>query len=150
MKYHWEFIHFYARLSGPQCVSTFFSFVLQWHHNGHYCASNHQLHHCLLKRLFRPRSKNGHLRMADPGRYCSHNKTRASCGVMSGEVKLGEADYTVIWETLLFMSNILCQISWKETFDAYNPFKAFCCWKMRKTFATNVFFCEYVKTRDLC
>ena len=25
---------------------------------------------------------------------------------MFGEVKLGEADYTVIWETLLFMSNI--------------------------------------------
>ena len=50
---------------------------------------------------------------------------------MSGEVKLGEADYTVFWETLLFMSNILCQISWKGPFDAYSLFKAF---------ATNLFF----------
>ena len=39
---------------------------------------------------------------------------------MSGEVKLGEADYTVFWERLLFMSNILCQISWKRPFDAYS------------------------------
>ena len=46
---------------------------------------------------------------------------------MFGEVKLGEADYTVIWQTLLFMSNILCQISWKGPFDAYSLFKAFCC-----------------------
>ena len=44
---------------------------------------------------------------------------------MSGEVKLGEADYTVFWERLLFMSNILCQISWKGLFDAYSLFKAF-------------------------
>ena len=46
---------------------------------------------------------------------------------MSGEVKLGEADYTVLWETLLFMPNIVCQISWKGPFDVYSPFKAFCC-----------------------
>ena len=32
---------------------------------------------------------------------------------MSGEVKLGEADYTAFWERLLFMSNMLCQISGK-------------------------------------
>ena len=56
---------------------------------------------------------------------------------MSGEVKLGEADYTVLWERLLFMSNILCQISWKRPFDAYSLFKAFCCWKIRKKFAKN-------------
>ena len=59
---------------------------------------------------------------------------------MSGEVKLGEADYIVFWETLLFKWNILCQIFWKEPFDAYSIFKALCCWKMRKTFATNVIF----------
>ena len=62
---------------------------------------------------------------------------------MFGEVKLGEADYTVFWERLLFMSNILCQISWKRPFVAYSLFIAFCCvayslfiafrcWKMRK------------------
>ena len=32
---------------------------------------------------------------------------------MSGEVKLGEADYTVFWERMLFMSNVLCQIAWE-------------------------------------
>ena len=37
---------------------------------------------------------------------------------MFGEVKLGEADHTVVWETLLFMSHILCQISWKGPFEA--------------------------------
>ena len=37
---------------------------------------------------------------------------------MFGEVKLGEADYTVVWETLLFMSYIFCQISWKGPFEA--------------------------------
>ena len=31
---------------------------------------------------------------------------------MSGEVKLGEADYTVFWERLLFMSNILEKAFW--------------------------------------
>ena len=51
------------------------------------------------------------------GRNCSYNKTQDSCGVMFGEVKLGEADYTVVWETL-FMSYILCQISWKGPFEA--------------------------------
>ena len=30
---------------------------LQWRHNGHDSVSNHQPHHCLLKRLFRRRSK---------------------------------------------------------------------------------------------
>ena len=30
---------------------------LQWRHNGPDGASNHQLHHCLLSRLFRRRSK---------------------------------------------------------------------------------------------
>ena len=30
---------------------------LQWHHNGHHGVSNHQPHHCSLKRLFRRRSK---------------------------------------------------------------------------------------------
>ena len=100
-------------------------------------------------------NKNSHLRMADPaaaltrkalnqnhkeGRNCSYNKTQDMCGVLFGEVKLGEADNTAICETLLFMSNILCQISWKGPFDAYSLFKAFCCWKMRKTFATIFFF----------
>ena len=48
---------------------------------------------------------------------------------MSGEVKLGEADYTVFWES---MPNIL-----GRPFDAYSLIKAFCCWKMRKKFAKN-------------
>ena len=39
---------------------------------------------------------------------------------MFDEVKLVEADYTAIWETLLFMSNIICQISWKGPFGAYS------------------------------
>ena len=67
--------------------------------------------------------KNTHLRMADAtasqtrktlnqnhekrGKNCSYyNKTQDLCGVMFGEVKQGEADNTVVWETLLFMSNI--------------------------------------------
>ena len=50
---------------------------------------------------------------SEEGRNWSYNKTQDSCGVLFGEVKLGEADYTVIWEKLLFMSNILCQIPWK-------------------------------------
>ena len=29
---------------------------LRWRHNGHDCVSNHQPHHCLLKRLFGCRS----------------------------------------------------------------------------------------------
>ena len=32
-------------------------FALQWRHNGRDGVSNHQPHHCLLKRLFRRRSK---------------------------------------------------------------------------------------------
>ena len=34
------------------------SYTLQWRHNGHDSGSNHQPHDCLLKRLFRRRSKN--------------------------------------------------------------------------------------------
>ena len=45
-------------------------------------------------------------------------KTQDSCVVMFGKVKLGEADYTGVWETLLFMSNILCQTPWKGPFEA--------------------------------
>ena len=67
----------------------------------------------------------------EEGRNCSYDKTQDLCGVMLGEVKLCEAYYTVAWETLVFLSNILCQISWKGPFEAF--------WKMRKTFATNVF-----------
>ena len=33
------------------------SYTLHWRHNGHDTVSNHQLHHCLLNRLFRRRSK---------------------------------------------------------------------------------------------
>ena len=32
-------------------------YPLQWRHNGHDSVSNHQLHHCLLNRLFRRGSK---------------------------------------------------------------------------------------------
>ena len=87
-----------------------------------------------------PRTERPLIRIIRSWENCSYNKTQDSCGVMSGKIKLGEADYTVFWETLLFMSNILCQISWKGPFDAYSLFKVFCCcWKMRKTFTTNVF-----------
>ena len=67
---------------------------------------------------------------------------------MSGEVKLDVGDYTVFWETLLFMSNILCQISWNGPFDAYSLSMLFYLENAKKTFATNVF-CEYDKTQDL-
>ena len=33
-------------------------YSLRWRHNGHDSVSNHQLHHCLLNRLFGCRSKN--------------------------------------------------------------------------------------------
>ena len=36
------------------CLSLF---PLQWRHNEHECVSNHKRFECLLKRLFRPRSK---------------------------------------------------------------------------------------------
>ena len=45
---------------------------------------------------------------------------------MFGEVKLGEADYTVIWETLLFMSNILCIVKYPgKAFWCLQPFQGF-------------------------
>ena len=37
--------------------SGYVVFSLQWRHNGHNGASNHQPHDCLLNRLFRRRSK---------------------------------------------------------------------------------------------
>ena len=56
---------------------------------------------------------------------------------MSGEFILGEADYTVFWERLLFMSNILCQISWKGPFDAYSLFQSFLLLENTKKIAKN-------------
>ena len=76
---------------------------------------------------------------------------------MFGEVKLGGADYTAVWETLLLMSNILCQISWKRPSKSYSLIKAFpkiqffrfmLLENAEKTFAN--FFREYDKTRNLC
>ena len=64
---------------------------------------------------------------------------------MSGEVKLGEADYTVFWETLFQIS----YVKYPGKGFLMPVFKASRCWKMRKTFAT-IFFCEYDKTWDLC
>ena len=62
---------------------------------------------------------------------------------MSSEVKLGEADYTVFWERLLFMSNILCQISWKRPFDAYSLFKAFLLLENAKKKSPKILFGDY-------
>ena len=70
---------------------------------------------------------------------------------MFGEVKLGEADYTVVWEALLFMSNILGQISWKGILKpkAFSRFFAVGkCEKHSPHFF--FFFYEYDKTRGLC
>ena len=64
---------------------------------------------------------------------------------MFGEVKLGEADYTVVWETLLFMSNIPERAFW-----SLQDFQGFLLLENTKTFDTNVCFFEYDKTRDLC
>ena len=38
-------------------ISTGLTLPLLWRHNGHHGVSNHQLHDCLLNRLFRRRSK---------------------------------------------------------------------------------------------
>ena len=63
---------------------------------------------------------------------------------MFGEVKLGEADYTVFWETLPFMSNILCQISWKGPFDSYSLLKVFAVEKCEKH-SPQTFFANMIK-----
>ena len=47
-------------ITGPLWVTIILHSVgnaLQWRHNEHDCISNHQPHDCLLKRLFRRRSK---------------------------------------------------------------------------------------------
>ena len=64
---------------------------------------------------------------------------------MFGEVKLGEADYTLFWETLLFMWNILCQISWEKAFWSLQPLQGFLLLENMKTFTTNVFFADKIK-----
>ena len=84
-----------------------------------------------------------------PFQLQGYNKTLDSCGVMFGEVKLGEADYTVVWETLLFMSNILCQISWKRPFEPTASSRLFAVGKY-ENICHKCCFCEYDKTQDLC
>ena len=39
------------------CSTGILAFSLRWRHNGRDSVSNHQPHHCLPNRLFRPRSK---------------------------------------------------------------------------------------------
>ena len=48
-----------GQLQAPNstAIKTCQSWALQWRHNGHDSVSNHQPHDCLLKRLFRHRSK---------------------------------------------------------------------------------------------
>ena len=65
---------------------------------------------------------------------------------MFDEVKLGEADYTVVWETLLFMSNILERAFW-----SLEPFQGFLLLQNAKNIRHKcLFFCEYDKNGDLC
>ena len=59
---------------------------------------------------------------------------------MSGEATLGEADYTVFWETLPFMSNILCQIS------SERPFQGFLLLENAKNIRHKCFFVNMKKT----
>ena len=54
---------------------------------------------------------------------------------MFGEVKLGEADYTVVWETLLFMSNILERAFW-----SLKPFHGFLLLENAKNIRHKCFF----------
>ena len=42
---------------GSEFISSQLDYTLQWRHNEHDGVSNHQTHNCLLKRLFRCRSK---------------------------------------------------------------------------------------------
>ena len=69
------------------------------------------------------------------------------CGVLFGEVKIGEADYTVIWETMLFMSNILCQISWKGLLMPTAFLRLFVVGKCKKH--SPQYFFRYDKTLNL-
>ena len=78
-------------------------------------------------------------------------KKKGEIVVMSGEVKLGEADYTVFWKTLLF---ILCHISHvkypgKGLLLPTAFSRLFDVGKCEKH-SSQMFFCEYDKTRDLC
>ena len=45
------------RLAYMRHVMMLSSYALHWRHNGHDSVSNHQLHDCLLSRLYRRRSK---------------------------------------------------------------------------------------------
>ena len=47
----------FARSTAVLCYVPKIQNALQWHHNGCDSVSNHQPHHCLLNRLFKPRSK---------------------------------------------------------------------------------------------
>ena len=61
----WQYSHWVNCTNGNKMISQTFSeleqqrkiWSLQWRHNDHDSVSNHQPHGCLLKRLFRRRSK---------------------------------------------------------------------------------------------
>ena len=59
----WVQIYYFAILIGLNCVthcglvSPYGDIALQWRHDGRDGVTNHQPHDCLLKRLFRRRSK---------------------------------------------------------------------------------------------
>ena len=70
---------------------------------------------------------------------------------MSGEVKLGEADYTVLWETLLFMSYQISYVKYPGKVHlmptAFS--RLFAVGKRENHSPQMFFFCEYDKTWDL-
>ena len=47
----------YRLVNRGSAMALLLTHILQWRHNGHNDVSNHQLHDCLLNRLFRHRSK---------------------------------------------------------------------------------------------
>ena len=72
----------YVHVNGP----WLFIYPLQWRHNGHDGISNHQLHDCLLNRLFRRRSKKtSKLRVTS---LCAENSP------VTGEFPTQKASYT--------------------------------------------------------
>ena len=63
---------------------------------------------------------------------------------MSGEVKLGEADYTVFWETAIYVKYLMSNIL-ERAFCCLQPFQGFLLLENAKNIRHKCFFANMIK-----
>ena len=98
---------------------------LRWRHNGRDSVSNHQPHHCLLKRLFRRRSKNiSKLRVTG---LCVGNSP--GTGEFPAQMASNAENVSIWWRYHLLRG---LQSVWLDFFSHHSDYTVYIVWKLTR------------------